>query len=464
MRLLFYLAAARLFERRLNWQRAVAAYKRYFSSRGCGASSRTYEGYMRCLRFTGDIEQAKQRLLEGQAVHPHSESLWRAGLWMYIDLAEWPAAERIAERLVELAPEQTSYYWALGRIRTFQFDKVGAKNAFTTGLVHHHAIPFTQLLGRLSTGFPADADEYRSEYMSITGKNNLGGIVHESSGGKYFTKIMLNEGNKAREVAIYRDILPHVTGLQGLCPRYVDAQLMDDIWYLTLEYIEPGLPKVSLPDAIAVCDIIGSFGVGDVPHEFPDYSEPLRLTRHVASLRPFFAQIHVGEVNAALFKSAHGLVKNHEDPGQALQVLRHLEKCIMDARLYELIDPATDYRLLHGDFHRQNTFARDSVPNLVVFDWAPTHFGPRFLDIARYASASSISYALIKKYYLTRDDPCALTDIERIFFLYAYVFMHLIQRKSRKFPVTMEKFITPALGDLDAYIAKVFQPSHTREP
>src|SRR5699024_7570441 len=75
-----------------------------------------------------------------------------------------------------------------------------------------------------------------------------------------------------------------------------------------------------------------------------------------------------------------------------------------------------------------------------------------FLDIVRFVTASSIPYEDVKAKYLFNDNTGNLSQIEQIFFLYAFILMHFVPSQNKSVNEKIDKWLRPALKDMEACV------------
>lgn len=448
-------SAAKKYQESHKWEKAIAYYERY-RRENKHSDDTFYVSFAKCLRLAGRTYQAKKLLTEVETLYPNSEGIFQELYALYKISGEWHNAKSVAETLVELNPQQENYYFQLGRASAFLKDYTNAKQVYMAGLKHKHNMSYKHLIEKVKRGFTTGPADFSSEYVYINGKNNLGAIIHHAGDKKYFTKITKYDQNAKREETFYHDIRSRFPQLKEVVPAYIDSQVIDDILYLTIEWIEgSNITSEKANDIIDMSQKVSSVKYQDIIHKYSNPAYLFRFRNKPTFIIQFFTQIHKKYYNKKLFSELYKLIRQNNYPTFINQVIHRLESQIMDNYLYIFIDPQKHYSLLHGDFHLANMKVKKQNETMKVFDWASFTTGPNFVDIARYLSKSLFSYKEVKEIYLNNDQTGGkLTLIEKIFFLYALILLYLLRLKAKDVEKHMSTCILPALEDMEYFVVQ----------
>lgn len=454
------LTQAKQYQKQRKWDKAVEYYAQCMNDQANLADS-TYVSYAKCLRMIDQTKQAKEILQEGYSLYPKSEKVLVELFYLYEHLRSWENARSAASALIDVNPQKGEHYFKLGRAYAYLFNEEQAKQAYRTGLIYRHELPFENLIEKIKTGFTDDVKMVTTEYVFSGGKNNLGAFLHEYQGGKYFTKISKSNRSTLREVAFYKNIYAQFPVLADIVPSYIDAQTLDNIQYLTIEAIDDSKQTKSIEQVIQASRQISAIAYQDIIKNYPNPDYTFSFKHKGYSIVLFFTQIHQEHYNKKLFASLKQYVAQKKYSEEVVQILTRVEALIMDNRLYAFIKPDEHYSLLHGDFTPNNIKVKNENGAVQVFDWASFKVGPHFLDVARYvayAASGLISYDKVKELYLfNKQTEKGLSLIEQIFFLYAYILMYVADLKSKNRHKIVSEFMWPALEDMEECVARFKQ-------
>lgn len=362
--------------------------------------------------------------------------------------------KKIAYNLISVNPKQAEYYFRLGRTHSYLKNYTKAKQVYQTGLQYRHGLTFKKLIKKIQRSISNDPSKIKSEYIFINGRNNLGAIIHEYQGKKYFTKISLYARGAQREELFYRELCKEFPSLQQVVPLFIDSQVIDRIIYLTLKMID-GVPTNSkhINQIFTISKKISSIRNGNLLKTYPNPNYLFQLRNRPFSIIVFFIKIHDKYYNERLFSSLHKLTKQNNFPSSVNQVILRLESLIMENHLYAFIKPKKHYALLHGDFIPQNISIDNHSKKHIVFDWATFTIGPHFMDVARFVTTSFTPYSSIKESYLANDQYGGkMTLIEKIFFLYALILLYTLMNTRKNIEAILSDYILPCLNDLESLI------------
>lgn len=322
-----------------EWEKDIAYYERYRRENEHNDDT-FYVSYAKCLRHAGRIYQAKELLMEGETLYPNSERIFQELYALYKISSEWHNAKSVAEALIELNPQQENYYFQLGRAYAFLKDYTNAKNVYMSRLKHKHNTSYKHLMEKIKRGFTTNPADFSSEYVYIDGKNNFGAIIHHAADKKYFTKITKYDKNAKREEAFYREVCSRFPLLNEVVPVYIDSQVIDDILYLTINWIEgSNVTSEKANDIIDTSQKISSVKYQDIIHMYQNPNYLFRFRNKPTFIIQFFTQIHKKYYNEKLFSELYKLIEQNNYPAFINQVIHRLESQIMDNYLYIFIDP-----------------------------------------------------------------------------------------------------------------------------
>lgn len=449
------LKLAKQYEKKGECKKAVECFEQYMSENSSRTES-VYVSYARCLRLTGQLNEAKMILQDGFSHYPQSENILAEFFRLYDHLGDWKDAKSIAEDLIELNPQEGENYIKLGKAYSWLNKKKQAEETYKTGLEYKHGIPFDDLKKKIQRNFTNHSNEIKTKYLYLGGKNNLGTFLHEFKGKKYITKISKLSISTTREENFYKDVLTNFPLLKDVVPVYVDSQTHDQIQYLTIEMLEGEITSKSLEEMIDVSRQISSIQYQDITNIHPNLTYAFSFKNRASSVVIFFTQIHREYCNQILFSALKEQIKIKSYPKEVAQIIGRLESLIMDNRLYAFINPNKHYSLLHGDFKTTNMKVNEQDNAVKLFDWAGFKAGPHFVDIARYVTQSSVSFSEVKESSLfNQQSDKYLSLIEQIFFLYVYILFYFVVLKNRKKQnEIITEFINPALTEMETIVTQ----------
>jgi len=456
------LTLAKKSQKEHQWEKAIEYFNQYIKENNDTAEDSVYTAYARCTRIVGRTDAAKKILVEGQRHHPKSERILLEYHNLYDALGEWESALHVAKSLIKKNPKHADYHFRLGRSYSFLFKNKKAKKAYYEALELTHHIPFEQLIEKIQSRFAEDTSDVRSTYVFIDGKNNLGAFIHDYRGEKFITKISkyTHKNNGAgREETFYKNICADFPQLNTIVPQYVDSLVLDKISYLTIEMIDTISEH---PTANHIQKIMAaSQKISTIPYEgihnryqLPNYVFQFKKGRAISVVH-FFTRIHEETFNKRLFEAVHLIMKQHKYPRGIRHLMQRLESVIMTNRLYAYMEPEKHYSLLHGDFAFQNILMKEKDATPWVIDWTSFTIGPHFIDLARYFTSQLLPYSEVKARYIEdKDTGQKLSEIERIFFLYALILFYFQKLGRKGIETSLSDYILPALEDLEYAVMK----------
>lgn len=437
-----------------KWKQAINYFKAYMDGNPGKCDADTYVSYAKCLRVKGYTNHAEEILIEGRTLHPKNERILLEFHNLYDSLGDWESAKVIANDLIKMDPQQANYYFRLGRTYSYLTDYQIAGQIYKTGLKYRHNLTFEKLIEKIQRGITDNLSEISSQYIFIDGRNNLGALIHNYKGKRYFTKISRYTRGARREKSFYNKVCSKFPSLKQAVPLHIDSQVLDNILYLTLEMID-NVPVTEghVKEVIEISTKITNVKYDEIVKVNPNPKYLFQLRNRPISIVIFFTKIHEEYYNERLFNSFHRLAKQSDYPEAAIQVINRLESLVMENHLYAFIKPEKHYSLLHGDFIPQNLKLKKQGNIPQVFDWATSTIGPQFIDVARYLTTTFIPYPKIKEFYLANDQTGGkLTAIERIFFLYALILLYLLTSRRKSMEERLSDFILPALNDMETLV------------
>ncbi|RKQ34294.1 phosphotransferase [Oceanobacillus halophilus] len=460
------LTLAKEAQKKHQWKKSIEYFEQYLHIQKDSSNETVYASYARSLRISGRTAAAKKVLDEGKNQHAQSERILLEYHNLYDLLGDWEAAKNVAISLIKLNPTHADYHFRLGRSYSFLKKYNKAKKTYQIALKHKHGLSFEQLTEQIQKRFAENAQEVRSNYVYIDGKNNLGAFIHEYKGRKFFTKISkyTNKNNGAgREENFYKDMCTSFSQLRNVVPEYIDSLVIDKISYITVEMIDSIDTNSIAKEDYLINVIKASQQITSISYEqldnypLPNYVFQFRKGRAISVVH-FFTQIHKEGYNQKLFQAVKAIMKQHRYPKAVHQLIERLETVIMDNELYTFINPEKHYSLLHGDFAFQNVLIKRENRNPSVIDWTSHTIGPHFIDIARYFTSILLPYSEVKHLYLENDtNNKNLTMIEKIFFLYALVLFYFQKLGRQGLETELSDFILPAVEDVEKLVLSFAQ-------
>lgn len=460
------LKSAKKHQKKRDWTKAVQYYQQYFEENPEDIEDDVYVGYAKCLRVLGNTNHAEELLHSGRIKYPKSERILKELNNLYDVLGNWEKAKQISQDLIELNPLESNSYFRLGRSYSALNENEKAKESYLKGLECKHNMDLNKLIEKIQSSFTDYPSEVSTEYLFIAGKNNYGAFIHSYKDKKYFTKISQNIRGARREEVFYREICDEYPVLKEEVPAYINSQYIDNILYLTLEMVED-IPidreQEQTVKVIRASQKITSISYDSIINKYPNPKYLFQLKNKPFFIVIFFTQIHRKKYNVKMFNLLYKVLKQNNYPESVIEVIEGLESLIMKHSLYSFIKPKNHYSLIHGDLIRQNLKLNKSDKSIKIFDWATFTTGPHFIDIARYLSESLIPFSEVKSIYLNNDDINGnLSIIEKIFFLYALILLYILRLKGKGTEKGMDKYITPALNDLEVLVAEFIETSFNK--
>lgn len=452
------LSSAKKYEQDREYAKAVSCLEQYMKDNQGPYEDIFYASYGKCLRLLGKTSCAKEVLIKGSELYPYSEQVLAESCSLYEVLGDWNAAKTCAETLIYMNSNQVNHHIRLGGIYSQLKEYSEAKEAYKNALIYRHGLSIEALMEKIKQGFAENPADVSTRYVHIGGMNNLGAFIHEYGNKKYFTKITKYKGSNKREAFFYKELCSIFPILQELAPMYIDSQVMDQILYLTIEFIDGDSAspehfqkvmdisgKIS---SIKYQDLIGKFNV-------PRYKYQFNL-RNPNIVTQFFTQIHKEEYNRKLFESLKLLINQKEYPEIVYKTVHRLESLVLENQLYAYIEPERHYTFMHGEFKPESIIIEEESGKPYIIDWSTFTIGPHFVEMARYLSTSLPSYSRMKQVYLNNEQTIdTLTFIERIFFLYAIILFYIfrfIKSRNADTRSRITDFILSALDDMEQLV------------
>lgn len=448
------LKQAKSHQKRKEWKKAVSFYEMLFNDKSENLSDKVYTDYAKCLRIAGNTNKAETILIEGREIYFESETILRELYRLYDASQKWNNALRTSKELINLNPTQANYYFLSGRAYSVLKDQVSALNSYEKGLEYKHDMNIDSIIKMVQQGFTQDPKNVSTEYVFADGFNNYGAFIHHYNNKKYFTKISRSTKGSKREELFYSDICQSFPILKDVVPKFIDSQFIDNILYLTIEFIEEASEKADdIIDIVKATQKISSVRYNDLIDKYPNPNYLFQMQNKPTSAAIFFTKIHKEEYNKNMFTLLYKLLYEKKYPDIVIRSIQKTEKLIMDNKLYTFINPEIHYSLIHRDFTYRNIKTQKYNNEIKAFDWAGFSIGPHFITVARYLTHSLFMYEDIKKMYLdNKNINGTLTRIEKIFFIYILILFYILRLKEKTTVEEFDKFITPALSDLEVLV------------
>lgn len=447
------LVQAKSHQQNHEWQEAIALYKRILG-KNKRADSSIYVSFARLLRLHSfqEVDRAELMLKRAVKLYPKNEDILSELYNLYYARNKWEDAKKVAEELIKINPVANNYF-KLGRASAWHGEDLKAKSNFIKGLELKHKKSLDEIKEIIKKQI--SGGDLKSSYEIIGGKNNYGVFVHEQKGQKrLFTKISENKTSIQNEEFFYAKITVKHPKLKRIAPKYVDCITIDGMQYMTLEYIKGRHPTRShVESVINAARQISSIKVSALEKlGFQQQRRSFTLTSRLWSAVQFFTQIHRKHRNVQLLKSLRKQLRKSSAPAKATKIVDRLEKFVLGNELYKYMNPS-HYTLLHGDLDPTNILI-DSKGKVKIVDWASITHGPSFLDQARFICTAVIPFERVKKLKFYSQD---LSDVERIFFLYACIVMHMITggaMDKQAFMNVMKDHVQPTLSEMERLVDK----------
>lgn len=452
------LKLAKGYQNNKQWHKAISQYNIYINKTDL-VEDVIYVNYAKCLKFSGDTRQAKELLNYGLKEHPESEKLLVELFHLSDSMEEWEVAKKAAESLTNLNPKEARYYFLLGRAYSVLRNDAKARESYKTGLEFKHNLNIEAIFKKIRASFTKETEQVETEYITIDGFNNYGGLIHKIAEKKYFTKISLASKGAKREETFYRELCEKFPVLKEFTPEYIDSQIIDNIMYLTLEMIEEEtIETKNIREIITITNKIATINYEDLISEFPNPNYAFQLRNKPTAIAIFFTKIHKEQYNERLFNLLYKLIGQKGYPKITSEIIKQLESLVMDNKLYCFISPEKHYSLVHRDFTTRNVKFNKIDASIKVFDWAGFSIAPHFITIARYFSSSLTDYETVRSFYLEDNDiNGGLSLIEKIFFLYSLILLYILRLKEKKVEKNLNKYITPAICDFKKLVEKFME-------
>src|SRR5699024_318097 len=420
-----------------------------------------YVAYARALNNLGNTNDALEILNEANSWFLNKELLLEEYYNIYDSIGDWDQALKIAKKLININSENSTYHFNCGRVFAIMKNNRKAQEMYLEGLKIEHQLSFTELTNKIKIDFTSTPNKFSTEYLFVSGSNNFGAFLHKWGNKQYFTKISkYNRGSK-REVIFYKKIQSEYESLKAITPKYISSKKIGRIHYITIETLngsDVDLKNENLKKVIDVAQQIAKVDYTEINNKFPNPDYAFRMRNRPNSILIYFTKIHEQQYNEKMFSSLYKLMNQSGYSQSIKSVIKRVEKQIMDNNLYVFINPYKHYSLLHGDFIQKNLKLECDSDSIKVFDWTSFTLGPHFINIARYLTSALIPYDQIKKDYLFNEKyDETLTDIEKIFFLYALIPFYILRVKENKADQYLNSYILPAVEDLEILVSKFME-------
>jgi len=460
---------ARVFMKEKKWSDAIKCFFDALEMNKDQGDEYLYKNLGKCLRFEGDYHQALTILEEGMVRFPGSLPLYNELYFLFVDQNRWEDARSIAKKLIAIKPDEAKHYFKLGRCYNYLKKIDLAEQYFIKALEKKHNMALSDIILYVAKDIDPDLASIQSRYFFIGGKNNYGAIEHIQHGNKgsatYITKIV--SASKTKEIVFYDKICKQYPKLQSITPKIISIKEFNGTNFITMEKIIGHRPdKNRAQDVLnSVLSKITSVRYSEellncfAP---PLYRLALKKDRSQA-VSLFFSSIHKESTNRRLFMLLDKKLSSANYSAASINILRHLEKIIMNFKLYEKIIPEKHYSFLHADLGPHNILLKNDLCPYVL-DWNSYTIGLSCFDAAYFLSRYKFSFEEIEKLYLNNINIGKdLDNIENIFFIYALIVIWFQRFNRKDFDRAHLKYLDPAMDRLEVMAMQEIEPERRDE-
>lgn len=229
--------------------------------------------------------------------------------------------------------------------------------------------------------------EILTTYQFQGGAENLGVCIHAKGKPLYFTKVLpYFKGHDNREIEFYARIDHEFEVLKMFVPQFYSSAKDPNhpLQYLTTHFIEKmDIGLEHLPELIEFDRVCRKISYQSISFKQGSYQATNRLV-HDSILIFSMIQFLKGKVRDPLI---------HSIESKAYNRVKELSK---------MINPKSDYCLLHNDLHHKNVFWDTQANKLVVLDWNTYGWGLKGIDVIKFVSHFKINFIWFKDIYLDK--------------------------------------------------------------
>lgn len=408
----------------------------------------------------GAYQKAIEELKKGYNHYPDQIILLEELYIIYSGRKAWGLAKDVVDKLIKLEPENGDYYLRLGKIYIkigyekadsikFIGDRAPIEEAFQKGLIYKHHLPLDLIIERIKSHIFPNTSNIDTQFSYLGGQNSLGVLIHSQQGNRYVTKISRDNVGSRREKLFYEIVQPSFEELKNITPHWLGSYTLDEINYLTLAEIK-NVPSAQLFEKIINTSVLlSSIYQSGMVQNFENNDYTFKFRNSGLCIIEFFTKIHEKEYNQQLIEyMQESVVKEKDYSEECLFVIREIKKYILTNELYTLIEPEQQYRLIHADLVPENVLSEENNIYAIFIDWSFFSVGPRFLDVARFSMQAFIEFSEIEEVYLSNKiSEVNLSNIEKIFFCYAFIFIHFAELpNNKKYDYVLNQCVIPALN------------------
>lgn len=355
-----------------------------------------------------------------------------------------------AARLTRINPSYARGHFLKGKtlVRLGRLEQ--AREAFLVGLHEAHGAPFEEVVERVESGILARLGSHcqcESEYVAGKGGNNLGILMHRVGSRWLITKIAQWPGPITVGENFYRNTVPTVPTLRQVTPRFIHGQRIDDICYLTLEFLE-GVGSIADEDAVKLAEQLAKVGSAQL-QSVQGMSKPaLLLANRPTSLARFFGRLHRKSANRALFTQLSGVLRANGYPTFIRRTTAELSKLVLTSRAFMLIDPERHYVLAHNDFRPGNLVGATPRAPAKMIDCESVRVGQRFVDLASYFACQQRPFEQFDSCFQRYESLQSVSAAERVYLDLAFLFYSVLNVGADETDEIKETVVVPAVSSI----------------
>lgn len=383
---------------------------------------------------------------------------------LHVFARDYASALGPIERLIEIDPSLAKGHFLKGStlVRLGRFEQ--AREAFIVGLSSAHSVPFEKVIERVEAGLASELESQfpcETEYIVGCGGNNLGILIHRVGPQTFITKIARWPGAIRVASNFYQRVVPVFPELRELTPAFIHGELIDDIYYLTVEYLE-GTEPIEDDAAVELVLRLSRIGYAEL-REVKGLSKPtLMLVNRPTSLFRFFRTIHRKAGNRALFEQLAQVLHANAYPDSIQQMTTELSILVQRSRAFTLIDPERHYCLTHNDFRPDNLVAEESATAPRMIDCGGVRAGLRFADLASYFGCQQRPFEHFDACFQRHEALRSVSVAERVYLNLAFLYYSVLHAGAEGVSEIQDSVIAPAASAVRLGVVEIYEARQAR--
>ncbi|MBP1949039.1 phosphotransferase family protein [Virgibacillus litoralis] len=323
-----------------------------------------------------------------------------------------------------------------------------------------------QLKKEIGTGIALNGNsKITSDYKYLGGGSNLGLMDHTEINGerefKYLTKILTRTIGE-NELFFYTKVYRNYKPIREITPKLVNLleYKESNLCLITMEKIigdEPSFDVDEVQKVIKASEVISSIkleqlikdglmqkSVNANPKININWRHKYKFMGNAFSL---LSLSHQEEVHKKIFIAIFKRMQMENYSKTCINLMKRVEKCIVDNQMSKTIKPNNHYSLRHSDLNKENMLIEKKSGSLYLIDWGQLSVGPSWLDIAWFLGKLRKPFDVVDDLYLANSPH--LDDIGRVFFLYSLIIIWFLELSKEEFNDNYTSYLLPAVENIE---------------